>query len=119
MNVHHYIRTSALYYISTFMAEMLEASSILLSATKWSLLIIDERGTSTFDGYCIARAISEYIRLLDLFFQHIFTKTARKLQRTIMSLGGRQQMSATEVLSFLYEVSINDVNYFTSVLINA
>ena len=47
---------------STFMVEMTEVSEILHHATRNSLLILDEigRGTSTFDGMSIARAVLEY-----------------------------------------------------------
>lgn len=74
---------------STFMVEMVETANILNHASKRSLLILDEvgRGTSTYDGLAIARAVLEFIhdrlgaRTLFATHYHELTILADRLAR--------------------------------------
>ncbi|MDK2939082.1 MAG: mismatch repair protein MutS [Methanolobus sp.] len=76
---------------STFMVEMVELANILNNATPKSLVLLDEigRGTSTYDGYSIAKAVVEYIhnkgrvgvRSLFATHYHQLTEVAASLKR--------------------------------------
>lgn len=77
---------------STFMVEMIETARLLSGSTRRSLLILDEvgRGTSTYDGLAIARAVIEYIhnnprlncRTLFATHYHELTELPNVLPRT-------------------------------------
>lgn len=102
---------------STFMVEMRETTKILRSATRRSLVVLDEigRGTSTFDGLAIAWAVGEYlddvIGCRALFATHYHELT--ELAAASKSIGNRS-VSAQEVdgeLVFLHRLVEGSVSH--------
>jgi DNA mismatch repair protein MutS len=102
---------------STFMVEMRETTKILRTATRRSLVVLDEigRGTSTFDGLAIAWAVGEYldevIGCRVLFATHYHELT--ELSAASVHIGNRS-VSAQEVdgnLLFLHRLVEGSVSH--------
>jgi DNA mismatch repair protein MSH2 len=96
--------------VSTFMAEMLDASRILRQATARSLVIIDElgRGTSTFDGLSLGRTIAKELAknvgAFTLFATHFFEVTQLSSQVECVGNLFCDAIATPTKFTLLYEV---------------
>lgn len=96
---------------STFMVEMNEVADIIKNATRDSLVILDEigRGTSTFDGISIARAVAEYICSKNLGCKTLFATHYHELLSLEESCEGARNFSIAvsrhgEDIKFLHKI---------------
>ncbi len=101
---------------STFMVEMTEAAAILNTATKDSLVLVDEigRGTSTFDGlslaYAIARHLAETSRAYTLFATHYFELTRLNAELPNLANVHLDAIEAKDKIVFLHKLEAGPAN---------
>ena len=96
---------------STFMVEMTEVATILNEATRNSLVILDEigRGTSTYDGVSIAKAVAEYISSKAIGYKTLFATHYHELISLENELDGVRNYSVKvkrsgEDIKFLHKI---------------
>lgn len=95
---------------STFMMEMTEAAAILSSATRNSLVLMDEigRGTSTYDGLSLAWAIAlrlvQHNQCLTLFATHYFELTRLPDELPVTANVHLAAAQTQQGIAFLHEV---------------
>lgn len=95
---------------STFMVEMEETASIINNASSRSLIVLDEigRGTSTYDGISIARAVLEYLHAANgaavLFSTHFHELTALEDELTAVQNLSVAVKETEEGVIFLHRV---------------
>ncbi len=101
---------------STFMVEMTEAAAILNTATKDSLVLVDEigRGTSTFDGlslaYAIARHLAETSRAYTLFATHYFELTRLNAELPNLANVHLDAVESKDKIVFLHKLESGPAN---------
>ena len=97
---------------STFMVEMKETAHILHHATPRSLVILDEigRGTSTYDGIAIARAVVEYLLSLEdegvktLFATHYSELCTLSFEHTLVKNYSVAAKTSGDTITFLHQL---------------
>ncbi|EME30065.1 DNA mismatch repair protein MutS isoform 1 [Galdieria sulphuraria] len=106
---------------STFLLEVQEAAAILNTATKSSLVVIDElgRGTSTYDGYAIAKAvlndISTRIGCLCFFSTHYHNLIHEKLPSNIRFFEMQAEVDEEKKdVTFLYTLKQTSTSFVSS-----
>jgi len=106
---------------STFMVEMEETAQLLRDLTPRSLVILDEigRGTSTYDGISIARAVSEHLieqRVRTLFATHFHELISLGKLRGVVLLHPRVHVSDGRV-TFLYVMEMGGSPHSYGILV--